>query len=317
MPDTPENQAAYPQPSSQAPGCGFPLAKIGVLFSIATGAAIALAIDVFNTHDVKLARRLYQFLAPSDVLLGDRAFCSYADLVFIKNHGCDAVFRKHQGRQTQRKKGKRIGPSDQLITWHKPTTRPQGLSKEEFSLLPNTLTLREVHYYICIPGFRTKQVTLITTLLDEQVYSWQELLKIYEWRWQVELDLKHIKTTLGMDVLRGKTPEMVRKEIYIHLLAYNLLRTVMWAAGTAHKVHPLRLSLQGARQHLNNFRNQLASAGRQKCQKMYQTLLELIAHKPVPERYGRSEPRVRKRRPKSSPLMQQPRELLRRQLQAA
>lgn len=221
MPDTLENQVAYPQPSSQAPGCGFPLAKIGVLFSLATGAAIALVIDVFNTHDIKLARKLYQFLVPRDVLLGDRAFCSYADLVSIKNYGCDAVFRKHQGRKTQIKRGNRIGPSDQLITWHKPKTRPQGLSKEEFSALPKTLTLREVHYYICIPGFRTKQVTLITTLLDEQVYSWQELLKIYELRWQVELNLKHIKSTLGMDILRGKTPEMVRKEIYVYLLAYN------------------------------------------------------------------------------------------------
>jgi hypothetical protein len=317
MPDTPENQAAYPQPTSQAPGCGFPLAKIGVLFSIATGAAIALIIDVFNTHDVKLARRLYQFLVPGDVLLGDRAFCSYADLIFIKNHGCDAVFRKHQGRQNQIKKGKRIGSSDQLITWHKPKTRPKGLSKEEFFALPKTLTLREVHYYIFIPGFRTQQVTLITTLLDANVYSWQELLKIYEFRWQVELDLKHIKTTLGMDVLRGKTPDMVRKEIYVHLLGYNLLRTLMWSAGTTHGVHPLRLSLQGARQHLNSFKEQLAASGERKRQRLYQTLLELIAHKPVPERYGRCEPRVRKRRPKSYPVMKQPRAQLRRQLQAA
>ena len=118
------------------------MAKIGVLFSIATGAAIALVIDVFNTHDVKLARRLYQFLEVGDVLLGDRAFCSYADLVFIKNHSCDAVFRKHQGRLTQMKRGKRIGPSDQLITWHKPKTRPQGLTPEEFNALPKTLTVR-------------------------------------------------------------------------------------------------------------------------------------------------------------------------------
>ena len=123
MPDTKENQAAYPQSSKQAPGCGFPIAKIGALFSIATGAALALVIDVFKTHDVKLARQLYKFLNPGDVLLGDRAFCSYADLVFIKNHGCDAVFRKHQGRKTQMRRGKRIGPSDHLITWHKPKTR--------------------------------------------------------------------------------------------------------------------------------------------------------------------------------------------------
>ena len=128
--------------------------------------------------------------------------------------------------------------------------------------------------------------------------------------------MKHIKSTLGMDILRGKTPQMVRQEIYVYLLAYNLLRTVMWQAGTTHGVHPLRLSLQGARQHLNNFQEQLASAGRRKRQRLYRTLLELIAHKPVPERYGRSEPRVRKRRPKSYPLMKQPRQVLRKQLTA-
>ena len=155
MPDTAENQKAYPQPSSQKPGCGFPLAKIGVVFSIATGAAIALVIDVFRTHDVKLARRLYQYLNPGDVLLGDRAFCSYADLYFIQQRSGDAVFRKHQGRKNQMRKGKRIGPSDRLVIWHKPKTCPKGLSKEDFAQLPSSLILREVHYYIIIPGFRT------------------------------------------------------------------------------------------------------------------------------------------------------------------
>ena len=232
-------------------------AKIGVLFSIATGAAIGLAIDIYKTHDVKLARRLYQYLDPGDVLLGDRAFCSYADIDFIQQRSGDAVLRKHQGRKNQLRKGKRIGPNDRLVIWHKPKTRPKGLSKEAFSQLPSSLILREVHYYIILPGFRTKQVTLITTLLDAQAYPLKELLKLYEMRWDVELDLKHIKTTLGMDILRSKTPEMVRKEIYTYLLAYNLLRTVMWEEGTTHGVNPLRLSLQGARVHLKNFRSEL------------------------------------------------------------
>ncbi len=123
MPDTPENQEAYPQPSSQKQGCGFPLAKIGVLFSITTGAALALVIDLFRTHDVKLARRLYKYLNPGDVLLGDRAFCSYADIYFIQQRKCDAVFRKHQGRKNQMRKGKRIGPCDSSYVWHKPKNR--------------------------------------------------------------------------------------------------------------------------------------------------------------------------------------------------
>ena len=136
MPDTPENQKAYAQPSSQKAGCGFPLAKIGVLFSLVTGAAIALAIDVYKTHDVKLARKIYEHLMPKDVALGDRAFCTYFDINEIKKRDADAVFRKHQARKNQMKKGKRIGPNDKLVIWHKPKSRPKSLSKEEFDALP-------------------------------------------------------------------------------------------------------------------------------------------------------------------------------------
>ena len=311
MPDTPENQKAYPQPSSQKAGCGFPLAKIGVLFSLKTGAAIALVIDVFKVHDVKLARRLYDYLKPLDVLVGDRAICSYADVNKVKNRGADAVFRKHQARKNQMKKGKRIGSNDKFVIWHKPKSRPKSLSKEELEALPPTLTVREIHYYVCIPGWRTKQITLITTLLDAQAYPSREIAELYNLRWEVELDLRHIKTTLGMEVLRSKTPEMVRKEISVHLLAYNLLRTVMWEAGTRTEVNPLRLSLQEARHHLDNFVAELKNCGVRKRKKLYQTMLELIAHKPLKKRVGRFEPRVRKRRPKSYPLMSLPRSVLR------
>jgi hypothetical protein len=314
MPDTPASQQAYPQPSTQAPGCGFPIAKIGVLFSLATGAAMALVIDVLNTHDVQLARRLYEILKPNDVLLGDRAFCSYADLVLLKQRQVDAVFRKHQARKKELRRGKIVGSHDKQVVWHKPKTRPKGLTLEEFATLPLTLTVREVHYYIVIPGFRTQQVSLITTLLDAKAYPTLDLVKLYQFRWDVELDLQHLKTTLGMDVLRGKSPEMVRKEIYVYLLAYNLLRTLMWEAGTAYGVLPLRLSLQGTRQHLNNFIPQLLATSGNKCRRIYRILLAMIVHKPVPERPGRSEPRVRKRRPKAYPVMQQPRCVLRQQM---
>lgn len=163
MPDTVENQEAYPQPKSQKLGCGFPIAKISVIFSLATGAAIALAIDILNNHDLTLARKLYEFLKPNDILLGARAFCAYADLITIKNLGCDAVFRKHQSRKTTTRKGRIIGDCDKFVTWHKPKKCPQGLSEEEFLTLPSTLTVREIYYYIIIPGFRTQRVSLITT----------------------------------------------------------------------------------------------------------------------------------------------------------
>lgn len=314
MPDTVENQSAYPQPSNQKPGCGFPIAKIGVLFSLATGAAVALCIDVLNTHALKLARQLYQFLNPLDILVGDRAFCAYADIAAIKNLDCDAVFRKHQSRTTSMRKGKIIGDCDKLITWNKPNKCPKGLSKNEFEALPQTITLREIYYYIIIPGFRTGRVSLITTLLDTTTYSSLEIVGLYGKRWDVELNLRHLKTTLGMDVLRCKTPSMVRKEIYVYLLAYNLLRSLMWLAGTTYSTPPLRLSLQGTRHHLNNFIPQLLAAASTQCLPVYRTLLKVIAHKAVPERPGRSEPRVRKRRPKAYPLMTKSRYELREQL---
>jgi len=317
MPDTIENQKAYPQPKNQKAGCGFPIAKIGVIFSLATGAAAALVIDVLNTHDIKLARQLYKFLHPLDILLGDRAFCAYADLFTIKKLDCDAVFRKHQSRKTYMKKGKIVGECDKIVTWYKPKKRPQGLSKEEFDILPQTITVREIYYCIFIPGFRTQKVSLITTLLDKATYSTLDIVELYSKRWDVELDLRHLKTTLGMDILRCKTPSMVRKEIYVYLLAYNLLRSLMWSAGTTYSTPPLRLSLQATRHHLNNFIPQLLVASSQKRLQIYSTLLKIIAHKAVPERPGRCEPRVRKRRPKAYPLMTKPRHKLRKQLQTA
>lgn len=315
MPDTVENQKAYPQPKSQKPGCGFPIAKIGMIFSLTTGAAIALAIDVLNTHDLQLARKLYQFLNPFDVILGDRAFCAYADLVAIKNLECDAVFRKHQSRKTPMYRGRIVGESDKLVTWHKPKKCPHGLSEDAFAALPSTLVVREIYYYIIIPGFRTTSVSLITTLLDAEIYPTLELVRLYDFRWDVEVDLKHLKTTLGMDVLRCKTPQLVRKELYVYLLAYNLLRTLMWQAGTTYGVPPVRLSLQATRHHLDNFIPQMLAISGAKRHHIYQTLLKIIVHKPVPQRPARTEPRVRKRRPKAYPLMKQPRHELRRQLQ--
>ena len=303
MPDTLENQKAYPQPKTQKPGCGFPIAKIGVIFSLATGAAVALCIEVLNTHDIKLARKLYQFLTPLDILLGDRAFCAYADLVAIKKLDCDAVFRKHQSRTTSMRKGKIIGDCDKLVTWYKPKVCPKGLKLDEFNVLPQTITVREIYYYIVIPGFRTERVSLITTLLDKTTYSSLEIVRLYGQRWDVEINLRHLKTTLGMDVLRCKTPSMVRKEIYVYLLAYNLLRNLMWSAGTTYGTPPLRLSLQGTRQHLSNFIPQLLANSLTKRHEIYRTLLKIIVHKAVPTRPGRSEPRVRKRRPKSYPLI--------------
>lgn len=192
------------------------------------------------------------------------------------------------------------------------------IRKNILNIVANSLdTVREIYYYIVIPGFRTQRVSLITTLLNQATYSTLEIVGLYGKRWDVELDLRHLKTTLGMDVLRSKSPSMVRKEIYVFLLAYNLLRSLMWSAGTIYTTPPLRLSLQGTRHHLLNFIPKLETANSKKRQKLYRTLLKVIVHKAVPDRPARTEPRAKKRRPKVYPLMTKPRHELRKQLQTA
>lgn len=192
------------------------------------------------------------------------------------------------------------------------------IRKNILNIVANSLdTVREIYYYIVIPGFRTQRVSLITTLLNQATYSTLEIVGLYGKRWDVELDLRHLKTTLGMDVLRSKSPSMVRKEICVFLLAYNLLRSLMWSAGTIYTTPPLRLSLQGTRHHLLNFIPKLETANSKKRQKLYRTLLKVIVHKAVPDRPARTEPRAKKRRPKVYPLMTKPRHELRKQLQTA
>ncbi len=208
MPDTIKNQEAYPQPSSQKSGCGFPLAKIGVLFSYATGAVVGIAIDVFKTHDINLARQLTPYLDIGDILLGDRAFCSYVDICLWKKNGCDVVMRLHQGRLQKgkkrykytvsppfaKKKKERKCPHDRLILWSKPKRKPKDISRQDFDSIPDDLLLREVHAYICIPGFRTKEIIVVTTLLDALEYPSDQILKLYDARWEAEVNLDHIKT---------------------------------------------------------------------------------------------------------------------------
>ena len=269
-----------------------------MIFSLVTGAAEDLVIDVMNTHDLNLACQLYQFLKPLDILIGDRAFCAYADIVAIKNLDGDLVFRKHQSRTTSMRQEKIVGDCDKLVTWYKPKICPTGLSLDEVEALPSTIIVREIFYYIVIPGFRTQRVSLITTLLDTTIYSTLEIVRLYGQRWDVELNLRHLETTLGMDVLRCKTPSMVRKELYVYLLAYNLLRALMWEAGTTYNTPPLRLSLQGTRHHLINFISKLFTASSTQRHQIYRTLLKVVVHKAVPDRPGRTEPRVRKRRPR-------------------
>ena len=270
MSDTKANQNVYPQHSNQKVGCGSPIVRLVVMFSLITAAATLLIIAPWNTSEIVMARQLYEILKPGDVLVADRAYGSYVDLVLVQQRGADAVFRKHHRRNSDFRKGKRLGIGDHIVRWYKPKRRPPHMSEAEFAALPESVLVREVHCLIREPGFRTKEVIVVTTLLDPKRYPKSKLAELYRRRWEGEVNLKHVKTTLGMEMLRGKSPEMVRKEIYMHLLAYNLLRTLMWQAALKAGVEPLRVSLQGARQHLGNFLGELKDATAKQLKQLYQ-----------------------------------------------
>lgn len=314
MADTAANQAAYPQHKNQKAGCGFPIAKLVVVFSLATAAAIAVRIADFKTSEIALARQWYRTLATDDIALADRAYGSYVDLALVAAQKADGVFRKHQRRNSDFRRGKRLGKKDHIVTWFKPVPCPNGMPPDEFKALPETLRVRELHFSIRKAGQRTKNVTVVTTLLDPKAYSKAQVTQLYGLRWQVEIDLGHVKTTLKMEMIQAQSPEMVRKEIYVHLMAYNLLRYLMWQAAVTKGDNPLRLSVQGTRQSFNQYRDLLADAGKRRCGRYGLLLLDMVAKTVVSLRPNRHEPRKRKRRPKAFPLMNEPRAILKQKL---
>jgi hypothetical protein len=305
MPDTPSNQATYPQPAGQAPGCGFPVVAFVAVFCLTTGALLALATGKWSLNDLSLFYFLRDALVCGDILLADRAFCSYAELALLHQRGVDSVMRLHQARRTDFRRGRLLGWRDHIVRWDKPRQPPPGLRKSDYRRLPPSLVVRELCYQVHTKGFRVRQVTLATTLLDAETYFPEALAELYFLRWDVELDFRHIKTTMQMEVLRCKTPEMVRKEIWTHLLAYNLIRTLMWKAARAGPARARRLSFKGAIQHVLAVRD-MRWAGHDP-QEALGVLVKLIAHQVVPFRPDRIEPRVRKRRPKPYRLMTKPR----------
>lgn len=315
MSDTPANQAVYPQHSNQKAGCGFPLAKLVVWFCGTTGAVLDVAIAAFNTSEWQLSRQLYASLQSDDVVVADSAYGTYVDLVLVHRAQADAVFRKHHARQCDFRRGKKLGIGDHIVQWQRPLQCPQSMTAADFVALPTCIAVREVHLLIQQPGFRPKEIILVTTLVDPKRYPKAKLAELYQLRWQAtEVNLRHLKTTLQMEMIAAKTPEMVHKEIWMHLLSYNLLRTLMWQSAQPAQVSPLRLSLQGTRQQFNQFRPQFAQAADKKRRRLYITLLEVIHNQLVPLRPNRVEPRVVKRRPKPFPRMQQPRLVLKAKL---
>jgi hypothetical protein len=309
MPDTPANQAAYPQQKSQKPGCGFPLARILVVFSLSVGTVLEAAIGKHKgkqTGENSLFRQLHATLAEGDVVLADRYFSGWFDMALLGQRGVDMVVRKHQLRPTDFRTGKRLGKEDHLVVWSRPE-RPAWMSVEQYLTLPATLTLREVRVRVSQPGMRTKSLLVVTTLLDAQQYPADEIASLYRRRWQAELHLRSLKIVLQMDHLRCKTPQRVRNEFSMHLTGYNLIRGVMAAAAQQAGKCPWDISFKGTLQTLSQFLPLLLSGATTEV--WCEALLTAVAVHVVGDRPDRFEPRRVKRRPKHYPRLQKHRRL--------
>lgn len=317
MPDTADLQAAFSQPSGQAPDCGFPVAKVVALFCWASGAVLEAVIGPLWMSELALWRKLWPMLRPGEIVVGDRFYCTYYDFVGVMRSGCDAVFRLHQKRPDDLRRGRRLGKGDHLETWTRPTynARPRGMGRRDWKSLPETLTVRLIRFAVDLPGFRSKTVTVATTLLDPAAYPLEKIAALYRDRWLIELRFRDIKTTMGMEVLRGKSAEVVRKEVYMHLLAYNLIRALMWQAASQHHRPLHRLSFAGTVDRLNVLGPYLdLYAGEDRAEQIYTVLLRWIASDLLPDRPNRIEPRAVKRRPKEYDRLNRPRHEMRKAL---
>lgn len=307
MPDTPENQAAYPQQKSQKPGCGFPIARILVVFSLSVGTVLEAAIGKYKgkqTGENSLFRGLYNALAEGDVILADRYFSGWSDIALPLQRGIDIVVRKHQLRRTDFREGVRLGKDDHLVSWSKPQ-RPEWMSIPQYVALPEELTLREVRVRVVQQGFRTRSLVVVTTLLDAEKYPPEEIAVLYRRRWDAELHLRSLKIVLQMDQLRCKTPERVRNEFWTHLLGYNLIRGVMASSALASGRSPWEISFKGTLQTLSHFLPILLS--RISSDAWCEALLAAIATHIVGNRPDRFEPRKVKRRRKHYQYLCKPR----------
>jgi hypothetical protein len=319
MPDTPELQAYFGQPGGQRPGCGFPTAHWLTMFNARSGLLVRQLAAPLRTHDMSQVALLHPELEEGDILVGDTALASYAHLALLLQRKLHGVFRVHQrvlvsfrkdrklvGKQPKGTKARRatgrlirkLGKFDQLVEYSKPKQRPEWMSEEAYRALPEKLVLREVRYRTKLKGGRTREITLVTTLLDPTKYPAEELAALYGQRWRIETNLGHLKTTMGMDVLRCQTVAGVLKEMMIYALVYNLVRLVMLKAAEEQHTSVLSISFVDALRWL-------AEA----CRQLPPLRLATNPHRP-----NRHEPRVRKRRPKEYDLMKRPRRQLRQEL---
>jgi hypothetical protein len=309
MPDTPANQQEYPQSRSQQAGVGFPVARLVVLFSLAVGTALDCALGPCRgkrTGETALFATLRHGLEEGDILLADRYYGSYWEMAMARQCKADMVCRLHQRRKADFRRGRRLGRGDHVVAWVKPR-RPGWMEEATYDALPDTLRVRETRVHVVYPGSRTRVLVVATTLLDAERYPPRDVGLLYRVRWYAEVDLRAIKQAMQMDVLRGQTPEMVRKEVWAHLLGYNLLRGLMAEVAKAAGVLPWSLSFEGAMQAVNAFAGVLWTAGARRLEELCGRLRAAIARHRVGDRPNRSEPRRRKRRPKAYPPLNETR----------
>jgi hypothetical protein len=309
MADSIENQEEYPQMTSQKPGSGFPIARMIGLFSLATGAINHTALSPYKgkqTGETSLLRTILDRLLPGRILLADRYYASFWLLAAKEMRGIDLVARAHHLRKVDFRRGLKQGYLDQIVVYHKPQ-RPTWMSEEEYAKYPRMILVRHLKYKVEQQGFRTREVTLATTLLDAEIYTADELASLYGRRWSVELHIRSLKTQMQMDHLRCQSPQMVRKEIHCHMIGYNLVRAAMLATALKFHLHPCQLSFTGAMQALEEFASSLRH-GSQKQDGQWESLLEIISELIVGNRPGRQEKRELKRRQKNYKLMTCPRD---------
>jgi hypothetical protein len=312
MPDTPQNRKDYPLTYNQKPGTGFAVARIAALISLSCGAILDLGICRYagkGQSESGLLRQLWDLFRPGDVMVADRLMCAWTEMVMLKQRGVDTVCRLSSHRKADFRLGTRIGKDDHIVTWKKPA-KPRSIDRKVYNALPESLLVRECRVRVVQPGFRTRSVVIATTLLDAEEYSKDDLAQLYRARWNIELDWRSIKDVLQMDVLRCKTPELVRKEIWMHVLAYNLIHTVMAQAASQNGISPRSISFKATLQVLEAFQPLIASQanrGLHQREALYKEVLRAIAQHRVADRPDRFEPRMAKRRPKNYDRLTKPR----------
>ena len=313
MPDAPSLQKAFPQPPQQRVGCGFPIARLVALFCWGSGAMLELASSSRKVGALRLFRTLYDRLTSGDVVLGDRLFCSYYDMAALQQRGVDSVFRLHAGRSADLRRGQRLGRNDHIIVWRKPRARATGVTMRLWATIPEMLSVRHVRVFVDTPGFRSRTIDVVTTLLDPTAYPAEQLAELYRHRWRAELYLRSFKTALGLEVLRCRSVEMIRKELLVGQIAYNMIRLLMVEAADRHGVNLHALSFAGTQQRVLAVLSywDRCTSRRQRAH-LTERLLELIAADRLNARPDRIEPRCVKRRPTPYPYLFEPREDARR-----